>query len=88
METFIGYLTSLPTPFNFVCILGVIAIVCGLIYACYTAYLNNALKREMVNKGMSAQDIERVINAGTSDPENEDQPSEQGVASHAASQRP
>ena len=88
METFFGYLVSLPVPFNFVGIVSVIAIVCGLIYACYTAYLNNALKREMLNKGMSAEDIERVINAGKRGSEIKDQSSEQGAASHAATQRP
>jgi hypothetical protein len=88
MEAFFEYLKTMPIPFNFVAIVGMFAILCGVIYACYTAYLNNALKREMLNKGMSAGDIERVINAGKNSPEIEDQPSEQGAASHAASQRP
>ena len=64
MNTFFESIMTLPTPFNFVAIVGMFAIFCGISYACYTAYLNNALKREMLNKGMSAEDIERVINAG------------------------
>ncbi len=83
METLIEDLMALPTPFNFVAVVGMFAILCGLIYACYTAYLSNALKREMLSKGMSAEDIERVINAGKGSSEIEDQSSKQRTESHA-----
>jgi hypothetical protein len=88
MDAFLKLIQSMPIPFNFVAIVGMLAIFCGVVYACYTAYLNTALKREMLDKGMSAGDIERVINAGKNSPKIEDKPSEQGAASHAASQRP
>ncbi len=65
METFVKFLTGMPIPFNFVAIVGMFAILCGVIYACYTAYLDNALKREMLDKGMSAEEIEKVMNAGS-----------------------
>ena len=87
MEAFFEYMKTIPIPFNFAAILGIFGISCGIIYACYAAYLNYALKREMLNKGMSAEDIEIVINAGKNSPEIENRSSEQGAASHAASQR-
>jgi hypothetical protein len=62
----------MPTPFNFITVVGMLAIICGVIYLCYTAYLNYALKRDMLNKEMSAGDIERVMNAGKHSPETED----------------
>lgn len=88
MDAFFELIKSMPIPFNFITIVGLLAILCGAIYLCYTAYLNYALKREMLNKGMSVGDIERVMNAGKNSPGIEDLPSEQGAASHPASQRP
>ena len=72
MNAFFELIKSMPIPFNFITIVGMLAILCGVIYLCYTAYLNYALKREMLNKEMSAEDIERVINAGKHNPETED----------------
>lgn len=69
MEKFFDVLKTMPIPFNFITIVGIFAIVFGVFYLCYTAYLNNALKRDMLNKGMSAEEIERVLNAGKSMPE-------------------
>lgn len=88
MDAFFELIKSMPIPFNFITIVGLLAILCGVIYLCYTAYLNYALKREMLNKGMSVEDIERVMHAGKNSPGIEDQRSEQGAASHPASQRP
>lgn len=87
MEAFFEYMKTMPIPFNFVAVLGIFGILCGIIYACYAAYLNYSLKREMLNKGMSAEDIERVINAGKDSPEIKDQSSAQGAASHASQRR-
>ena len=72
MDAFFELIKSMPIPFNFITIVGMLAILCGAIYLCYTAYLNYALKREMLNKGMSVEDIERVINTGRKSPEIED----------------
>ena len=85
METLVDLLKTLPTPFNFVAILGIFAILCGSIYACYTSYLTISLKREMLNKGMSAKDIERVMNAGKQSPAIEDQSSDHEASSHTPS---
>ncbi len=87
MEVF-TFLEKLGFPFNFTIIIILFFGLGILIYACYTAYLNHVLKRDMIEKGMSAEDIGRVINASKDKPEIEDQSSEQGAASHAAAQRP
>jgi len=77
MEAFFSFLEELGAPFSVICIIALFVILCALIYRCYTAYLNYVLKRDMLNKDMSAEDIERVINAGQGTPEIEDQSSEQ-----------
>ncbi|MFC1760793.1 hypothetical protein ACFL6U_01780 [Planctomycetota bacterium] len=70
MEAFFAFLNQLGFPFNFVIIGALFAGLGILIYGCYTAYLNYALKRDMVNKDMSAEEIERVISAGKDKPKN------------------
>lgn len=77
MDAFFSFLDGLGSPFNFVCMVSLFAIACGLIYVCYSAYLNYVLKRDMLRKDMSAEDIERVINAGKGNSENGNQSSEQ-----------
>ena len=44
METFLEFLKTMPTPFDFVAIVSLFGILCGLIYACFSVYQNNALK--------------------------------------------
>ena len=76
MEAFFNILKDFDGPFSFVVIISLFSIIGILIYTCYTAYLDFALKRDMVHKGMSAEDIERVINAGKDKPEIENETSE------------
>ena len=83
MGAFFEYLRSLPTPFSFAAVVVIFAIFCGVIHTCYTAYLNTSLKREMLSKGMSAEDIERVMNAGKCCTESKDNSSGQSVVADA-----
>jgi len=68
MDAFFELIKSMPTPFDFITIVGMFAIFCGAFFMCYSAFLNYTLKRDMLKRGMSAEEIERVVNAGAKGP--------------------
>ena len=78
MEAFFDFFNTVPCPFNIFGFLVMVVIVCALIHHCYTAYLDHVLKREMLSKDLTAEDIERIINSGKGKPEIEDKTSEIG----------
>ncbi|MFC1762734.1 hypothetical protein ACFL6U_11740 [Planctomycetota bacterium] len=43
----------------------VVAIIAFFLYRAYKTRSNNELKQSMVERGMSVEEIERVLNAGT-----------------------
>ncbi|QVL31360.1 hypothetical protein KIH39_21310 [Telmatocola sphagniphila] len=69
------YLILLENPWLIVIALGVLVPITGITFGTVTSYLiknrraelDAALKREMLDRGMSAVDIERVVSA-SSDP--------------------
>ena len=73
MSQAIEAITSIPSPFNMVVLVVMIACSAGVItgvakeirkFACHREDVE--LKRELLAGGMNAADIERVVNAGTS----------------------
>ena len=64
MDAFFDYIRTIPFPFVVMGFLVVFVIVCALIHECYKTRLNNELKCKMLDRGMSAQEIEQVMNAG------------------------
>ncbi len=54
------------------CMIPIVAIVTGIWQSVEKTRSNNALKRAMLDRGMSADDIERVMAAGEADDEDEE----------------
>ena len=72
MSDVIQNIFSLPTPFNMVVVIVALAMVSGVItsiakqirkYFCLREELE--FKREMVDRGMTAEEIERIVKART-----------------------
>jgi hypothetical protein len=70
MSDFIQHVFSLPTPFNMVVVIVAIVMTTGIItsiakqirkYACLRHELE--FKRELVDRGMSADEIEQIVKA-------------------------
>jgi len=67
MEEFFDYIRIVPFPFI---VMGFMVIACLVIHCVHDYYktrLNNELKQTMLDRGMSAQEIELVMNAGKDD---------------------
>lgn len=58
-------LSNLFSKEVFVFMIPISAIICSFWYKISKITSNNELKRDMLEKGMSAEEIERVLNAGT-----------------------
>jgi hypothetical protein len=78
MSDLIQNVFSLPTPFNMVVIIAAIGAVSGLIVTVATqiqkyASLRHELdfKREMIDRGMSVEEIERLVRAKSADQRDE-----------------
>jgi hypothetical protein len=74
MSDLIQHIFSLPAPFNMVVVIVAIVMVTGVItsigkqirkYACLRHELD--FKRELVDRGMSADEIERIVKARSAD---------------------
>ena len=72
MSNIIQQIFHLPTPFNFVAVIVLISLVAGIIttvvvqirkYACHRQEVE--LKRDLVERGLSAGEIEQIIRATT-----------------------
>jgi len=64
MDEFFDYIRTVPFPFV---VVGFVVIVCSVIHCMrdyYKTRLSTELKQNMLDRGMSAQEIEQVINAG------------------------
>jgi len=73
MTRFMEFISSIPVPFNMIVLVVLITAVAGTItsiakfvrqYHCHREEIE--LKREMLDRGMSAQEIEQVIRAQSS----------------------
>jgi hypothetical protein len=72
MTNFMHYITTLPTPFNMVVwivLIGTVASVTTAIVKQLGAYAQQrqdlAFKRELIDRGMSADEVQRVVEART-----------------------
>ena len=64
MDAFFDYIRTVPFPFVVVGFVVVVGLITHSIHDYHKTRLNNELKQSMLERGMSAQDIERVMNAG------------------------
>lgn len=65
MDAFFDYIRTIPFPFVVVGFVVVVGLITHCVHDYYKTRLNNELKQSMLERGMSAQDIEQVMNAGS-----------------------